>query len=311
MKTPSLNSDIRVVIISPVRNRRDITLQCLRSLSRVDTEGLWLHKIIIDDGSTDGTSDAIREAFPSVELIQGDGSLWCSGGANLGITEALKYDPKYILLINDDTVFDSKFLRSMVATAEEHERAVVGGLLLLWDEPHKVFQVAPKWDTWFGGWRHYLNQTVWTVPREPFEVELVVGNCTLFPSRAFREEGLFATRWLPHYGDAEFTPRLRKRGWKLLIDPNARIFNQPNDVPEKMAQMSFSQLYAALWKNYNGAHNLRNRFMCYWLGAPSRLQGFFGFVVYVTRLGLQWTGLGRRWADPEIERPLREEYSNS
>jgi GT2 family glycosyltransferase len=308
MKTSPSNSEIKVVIISPVRNRREITLQCLRSLERVETDGLWLHKIIVDDGSTDGTSEAIRAAFPSVEIIQGDGSLWCSGGANLGITRAFAYDPKYILLINDDTVFDSKFLRSMVATAEKNEGSVVGGLLLLWDEPHKVFQVAPRWDTWFGGWRHYQDQTVWTVPDEAFEVELVVGNCTLFPTRAFREAGLFATRWLPHYGDAEFTPRLRKEGWRLLIDPGARVFNQPNDVPAKMSEMSFGQLYKALWKNYNGAHNLRNRFMCYWLGAPTRLHGLLGFTVYVTRLGLQWIGLGDRWADPVAERPLREEY---
>ena len=309
MKTPSEPSEIKVVIISPVRNRREITLQCLRSLDRVDTTGIWVHKIIIDDGSTDGTPDAVRESFPSVELIRGDGNLWCSGGANLGVLRALTYDPRYILLINDDTVFDSKFLRSMVTTAEENERSVVGGLLLLWDQPHKVFQVAPKWDTWFGGWRHYHDQTVWTVPRKPFEVELIVGNCTLFPARTFREAGLFATRWLPHYGDAEFTPRLRKQGWRLLIDPNARVFNQPNDVPAKMSEMSAGQLYKALWKNYNGPHNLRNRFMCYWLGAPTRFQGFIGFVVYMTRLGLQWTGLGRRWAESGKERPLVEEYT--
>jgi GT2 family glycosyltransferase len=140
---------------------------------------------------------------------------------------------------------------------------------------------------------------------------LVVGNCTLFPALAFREAGLFATRWLPHYGDAEFTPRLRKRGWRLLIDPNARVFNQPNDVPAKMSEMSVGELYNALWKHYNGAHNLRNRFMCYWLGAPSRTQGFLGFVVYVTRLGLQWTGIGRRWAEAGKERPLVEEYAKS
>ncbi len=302
--------DIKVVIISPVRNRREITLQCLRSLERADTIGLWVHKIIIDDGSTDGTSDAIKEAFPSVELIQGNGHLWCSGGANLGVTRALTYDPDYILLINDDTVFDSKFLVNMVNTAENHNRSVIGGLLLLWDQPHKVYQVAPRWDTWFGGWRHNLEQTVWTIPLEPFEVELIVGNCALFPARAFREEGLFAARWLPQYGDAEFTPRLKRRGWKLLIAPNARVFNQPNDIPAKMSEMSFAELYKALWKNYNGPHNLRNRFMCYWLGAPSHFHGLLGFAVYVGRLGLQWAGLGSRWTEGYAEKPLLKEYSN-
>ena len=301
-------SPIKIEIISAVRNRRDITLQFLRSLDKIDKTGLDIHTIIIDDGSTDGTRDAVRSHFPGVELIEGDGNLWCSGAVNLGVESALKRDPKYILVVNDDTVFDSRFLRSMVETAEANPRSVVGGLLLLWDEPHRVFQVAPRWDTWFGGWRHYNQQTVWTMPKKPFEVELIVGNCGLFPAAAFREAGLFATKWLPHFGDAEFTPRLGRLGWKLLIDPNARVFNQPNELPPKMSEMSAKRLYHELWKNYNGAHNLRNRFMCYWLGAPSKPKAVAAFSVYVVRMALQGAGLLKNWTTGRTEKPLAEEY---
>jgi GT2 family glycosyltransferase len=264
-----------------------------------------LEKIVIDDGSTDGTSDAIRNSYPDVRIIGGNGELWCSGAVNLGVELAFKGTPDYVLVINDDTVFDPQFLRNMVATAEANPRTVVGALLLLWDEPHRVFQVAPRWDTFYGGWRHLREQTVWTVPDRAFDVALIVGNCTLFPAAAFREEGLFATRWLPHFGDAEFTPRLRKRGWRLLIEPRARVFNQPNETPAKMGDMSVSELYSVVWKKYNHPHNLRNRFMMYWLGAPSKIQGFLGFCVYVSRLALQAVGI--KFADP-AERPLAEEY---
>ena len=127
----------------------------------------------------------------------------------------------------------------------------------------------------------------------------------MFPAAAFREAGLFATRWLPHFGDAEFTPRLRKRGWRLLIEPGARVFNQPNEIPPKMSDMSLRESYDVIWKKYNHPHNLRNRFMMYWLGAPTKLQGLAGFVVHVARLGLQ--ALGIQFAQ-KPERPLREEY---
>lgn len=302
---------LRIEIISPVRNRREITLRCLRSLERIEPAGLDIHKIIIDDGSTDGTADAIREHFSDVEIIRGDGSLWCSGAANLGVERALGYDPDYILLINDDTVFDSNFLQVMVETAEQNEKSVVGGLLLSWDEPHKVFQIAPIWDTWYGGWRHFNEQTVWTVPHEPFEVQLIVGNCTLFPADVFRKEGLFASKWLPHFGDAEFTPRLKKRGWKLLVEPRARVFNQPNEVAPRLSEMSLKQLYKELWANYNGGHNLRNRFMCYWLGAPSRLKAVTAFSVFVTRLGLQGLGVLERPAVGAVEKPFTGQYSTN
>src|SRR5437868_1085131 len=115
---------IRVEIVAPVHNRREITLQCLRSLSRIDRTGLDVNIFIVDDGSTDGTSEAIREQFPSVKLIQGDGNLWFTEGTNTGVRAALKHDPKYVLLINDDSVFDEHFLVRLVETAETNPRSV-------------------------------------------------------------------------------------------------------------------------------------------------------------------------------------------
>jgi len=52
----------KIEIVTPVHNRREETLQCLRSLSKVETSGLSLHIVIVDDGSTDGTAEAVAAA---------------------------------------------------------------------------------------------------------------------------------------------------------------------------------------------------------------------------------------------------------
>ncbi|MDQ3061306.1 MAG: glycosyltransferase family 2 protein [Acidobacteriota bacterium] len=277
----------RVEIVTPVHNRREITLQCLRSLARLNKKDLRVHVIIVDDGSTDGTSGAIEKEFPDVKIINGDGNLWFTEGTNVGIRHALRTNPDYVLMINDDQVFDANFLKYMVETAEKYPRSVVGSLLLLWDTPHKLFQVAPVWKTWKGGWQHWEQQTIWTIPTKPWEVDIIVGNCVLVPVEAIREQGLMNSKRYPNFGDAEYTPRLKRNDWRLLIEPRARVFCQPNIISKRISSMSLKEKFNALFLNLGHGQNLRRHFYHYIDSAPSRLQGFIAFIVFFIRAALQ------------------------
>lgn len=302
-----MSENKKVEIVFPCHNRREITLQCLRSLARIDKTGLEVHIVVVDDGSTDGTSDAIRREFPEVEIFAGDGNLWFTAGTNRGIEAALKHKPDYVLCINDDEIFDSRFLRRMVDTAEANPRSIVGALLVLWDDMKTVFQVAPRWKTLQGGWRHYYQQTVHTVPDKAFEVGLIVGNCVLVPVEAIRECGLMDERNFVNFGDAEWTPRMRKRGWRLLLEPQARVFCQPNVPPKSLRNHSWKELYQTLWADRRKLQNLRVQFRSLWVGAPTKAHAVAAFTVHVGRLGLQSTRLWRE--KPDKEKSLAEDYA--
>lgn len=275
---------IKVEIVTTVHNRKDLTLLCLRSIARLNKDGLDIHCVIVDDGSTDGTSEAINKEFPEVEIVKGDGNLWFTEGTNVGVRAAIKHNPDYVLMINDDQVFDSNCLHYMVETAEKYPRSVVGSLLLLWDVPHKLFQVSPKWETWQGGWQLFEQQTIWTIPNKTWEVGIIVGNCVLVPIDAIREEGLMNSKKYPNFGDAEYTPRLRKKGWKLLIDPRARVFCQPNTIPPKMSKLPLKKKIDALFFNLGHHHNLRRRFYMHIDSAPTKLQGFLSYGIFFARV---------------------------
>lgn len=274
----------KIEIVTPVHNRREITLQCLRSIARLNSENLEIHTVIVDDGSTDGTSEAIKKEFPEVEIVKGDGNLWFTEGTNVGIRAALKHNPDYVLMINDDQVFDSDSLRFMVETAEKYPRSVIGSLLLLWDVPHKLFQVSPQWKTWQGGWQLFEQQTVWTIPNKPWEVGIIVGNCVLVPVEAILEEGLMNSERYPNFGDAEYTPRLRKKGWKLLIEPRARVFCQPNAIPPKISKLPLKKKMDALFINLGHSHNLRRRYYMHIDSAPTKIQGFVSYWIFFARV---------------------------
>lgn len=301
---------IRVEIVAPVHNRKAITLQCLKSLSRIDKFGLDVSIVIVDDGSTDGTGVAIRGQYPDTDVVEGDGNLWFTEGTNVGIRRALTRDPKYILLVNDDQVFDGNFLRYLVETAERHPRSVVGSILLLWDTPHKLFQTSPVWDTWMGGWRHWYSQTVWTVPAKPWKVGLIVGNCVLVPAAAFRECGLMNSKRYPNFGDAEFTPRLRKAGWKLLIDPRARVFCQPNTSPPRVRSMGLKQLITDLYIDLGRPQNLRRRLYAHLDSGPSKFRGFVAFLMFILRVVSGRNSEKDRWGQVQAEEPLSMTFAS-
>src|SRR6185503_3394552 len=155
---------------------------------------------------------------------------------------------------------------------------------LLWDAPHRLFQVSPRWETGSGGWRHWHHQTVWTIPRKPWEVGIIVGNCLLVPARAIRECGLMNSKRYPNFGDAEFTPRLRKKGWRLLIEPRARVFCQPNTFPPSLRKMSFAQILKAFFLEPMNPHSLRRRYYATVSGAPNRLQGLLALPLFFVRI---------------------------
>ena len=300
-------ANVRIEVVTPVHNRKELTLRCLESLLAADLEGIDLHVIVVDDGSTDGTADALAQEFPDVAVIPGDGNLWYTAGTNVGLAAAIERDPDFVLAINNDCEFDPEFLQHMLATARANPRSVVGGVLVSWDDRKHVFQVSPKWNVWWGGMRHWVKQTVDTLPDRTWEVELIVGNCVLFPADAIREVGLMDEKRLPQYGDAEYTPRMRKAGWRLFVDPRARVYCKPNDVPERISKMTVRRMASTMLFDPHHPHSLRRRLNMIVGSAPSKPQGYAAFVMFFVRV-LLGRNIEGRWAMEQDEQPLSKIY---
>lgn len=300
---------LRLEIVTPVHNRCEETLQCLRSLARSELPGVSVHIIIVDDGSTDGTSEHVGREFPDVQIIPGDGNLWYTAGTNRGIEAAMKREPDYVLAINNDTIFDADCIRYLIECAEANPRSIVGPLLLDREVPHKIFQVAPRWEFWRGGMRHWHKQTVWTVPDRAFQVELIVGNCVLYPAKAIKEAGLMNERRLVQYGDAEYTPRMRRMGWQLLIDTRARAFCKPNDVITGYRKLSLADKLRASLFTPAGPYSLKRRLYMNLGGAPNWVEAMLAIPVFygLVLIGMNPEG---RWALEQDEPPLSEIFAD-
>ena len=92
-----------IYVLIPVHNRLKLTKNCVNSLlKQKNCEKIKI--VIVDDGSTDGTSDYFKKNFPKIDILQGTGNLYWGGAINYGIIKKKSKINDWLLIVNNDTV---------------------------------------------------------------------------------------------------------------------------------------------------------------------------------------------------------------
>ncbi|MBZ5577651.1 MAG: glycosyltransferase family 2 protein [Acidobacteriia bacterium] len=215
-----LNSDRKLAIVIPVHNRLGFTRSCLEHLRRQTVSGFQI--IVVDDGSSDGTSEMIRDEFPDVTLLHGDGNLWWTGATNLGVKVAVEQGASHVMTLNDDTVPEPAFVENMWMGALEKPEALVGAYSV------EVGSGRPV----FGGERiHWTTGFIESLLQDPansreglVEVTHYAGRGLLIPKAVFQRIGLFDAVHFPHYAaDYDFTYRAGRYGYPVFCNYQARL----------------------------------------------------------------------------------------
>ncbi|MBO7640790.1 MAG: glycosyltransferase, partial [Bacteroidales bacterium] len=121
----------RVAILLTVHNRRETTLRCLENcwhqIDAMKTGGQYDFTVwLVDDGSTDGTWEAVEELFPQTRLVAGDGGLYWNQGMRLAWDSAAKEDYDFYLWLNDDTLMNEGALAAIMENSEfVRHRAII------------------------------------------------------------------------------------------------------------------------------------------------------------------------------------------
>jgi GT2 family glycosyltransferase len=216
----------RTFIIIPVHNGIEHTLPVTRALLSFLHPGDCI--VIVDDGSTDGSSEIIRHELPEVTTLRGDGNLWWSGAINLGARYAVEQGADYILLLNNDVILHPQFLEELRAGANKNPHALIASKILSADEPWKIWSMGgqvdwPRGKFWMLGCGD-LDDGRW---ENPTNVEWLPGMSVLIPSEVFRRGVWVDAHQFPQYfGDSDFTMRAKKAGFKLVVWPRSRVYNK-------------------------------------------------------------------------------------
>ena len=224
-----------VYAVVPVHNRRELTLRFLKWFTRQTYPHMVI--LVVDDGSTDGTADAIRAAYPTVRILEGDGDLWWAGATNLGVATALRENADYILTINDDSQGEEDYLRTLVDRTITDPMRIGGSRQMNADQRNLVYTLGVA----VGGTMRFcfhLNREKenWEeIARDVpaiMPVDSLCGNGTLIPRTAFEKAGLFDARWMPQYhADTDFVLRAKKSGYHACIVNDAVLWNHIQTPP--------------------------------------------------------------------------------
>jgi GT2 family glycosyltransferase len=202
-------------------NGGDDTLAAIESLEGVET-------VCVDNGSDDGSPDAIAARFPSVELIRTGVNLGFSGGNNVGIRRALARGADWVLLLNNDAVADVGLPAALAAAAEARPDA---GVLAC-----KVFFADPPDVLMYAGGRVNLRLGYWG-RQDGFgqrddgrfdvlrDVDRATGAAMAVSRAAIERAGLLDESLFAYAEDTEWCLRIREAGFGVVFAPDAKVWH--------------------------------------------------------------------------------------
>jgi GT2 family glycosyltransferase len=218
------DGSVAVVVLN--WNGREDTLACLRSLQQASGE---LIPIVVDNGSTDGSVEAVREAFPEIELVETGANLGFAGGNNAGIGRALELGAAHVVVLNNDIEVDPAFATALVDEAARRPNA--GALC------SKILYAEPRDTIWFAGASFdpqsgYNGRQRGYGKRDDGAFDAVTatdracGAAMLVPRAVLEQVGLFDPAFFLYSEDTEWSLRARGAGFDLYVVPASKVWHK-------------------------------------------------------------------------------------
>lgn len=248
-----MNETKSIAVIMTVHNRRETTLECIRRFYTCrGVDSFEVDFYLMDDGSTDGTSEAVAESFPQVILLKGDGNLFWNRGMYECWKEAIKKHHDFYLWLNDDTMLFENALEILFKNYEEAGvLSVISGCCC---------DTKSQSITTYGG---RINDVTVPMNDQLQRVETINGNCVLIPNAVVEKIGINDPYFLHSDGDFEYGFRANRNGITTYISSSFIGTCDRHDHVNKSMDAAYSFKDRIKFMNTPWGANPREKFYLY------------------------------------------------
>lgn len=266
-----------VSIVIVTWNGRQHLDTCLAAVAA--QEGVPFEAILVDNGSTDGTVDYVRAAFPWVRIVALPSNRGFAGGNNAGVAHARG---RYVALLNNDTAAAPDWLRELLSGLDEASGvALTTSLIVYMHDPGTIDSAGDGLLRWGGAFKRHHGAPA-SVAAEPAEVFGVCGAACLLPREVFDELGGFDEEFFASHEDVDLSYRARLRGYRCRYVPSAVVRHRGSSTLGRTSALSV----------FHGQRNLEWVYLKNTPG-PLLLRTLPGHILYVVAAAIYFARAGR------------------
>lgn len=248
--THSLPAKTTVCALLTCFNRRDKTLECLRALSAsTGLSAVALSAVLVDDGSTDGTADAVLREFPWVQVLRSSDNLFWCRGMHLAFEHAMRTGFDFYLWLNDDTVLQPDALERLLRCEAALRSKICGPVIVAgstvdaatgvvsYGGEHRPSRLRPL---------HVVRVSPGPVPQR---CDSMTGNIVLIAAAAAARVGNLEARFEHSMGDTDYA--LRAARCRVQVWVGEGVHGTCADNPQHNTWCDRSLPLAARWRDMN------------------------------------------------------------
>jgi GT2 family glycosyltransferase len=261
----------KVAVIILNWNGKEDTAECLGSLRAITYPDYEV--LVVDNASSDGSSEYLRERFPDLKIIENKENIGFSAGNNVGIEQALANGAEYVLLLNNDTVVDPIFLNRLVGVAESDASIGIVGPRMYYYTPRDMLYYAGATINWYTGRTKHTG--IKKADRGQYntikDTDFIAGAAMLVKRKVIDAIGMLPMEYFLQYEDIDYSVNARRHGYRLVYVPDARIWHK---ISVSTNKIGMNKVY----------FEARNRFI-FLKKYSTRLQYFCSTIYYIFYFG--------------------------